>query len=105
TTPTDAEGVAMKQAGRWLLLAAPLALIPQAAYAQKQKPPNASAPPPVSADADADQPSPPAAGSPSAAPGAEPAAAPAAGEAPPAGGVDICQITPDAPQCAVAKEI
>jgi outer membrane beta-barrel protein len=102
----------MKQAGRWLLLATPLALIPQAAYAQKQKPPNgaAASTPPVSADADADQPSPPAAGG-STAPtpggaGAEPGASPTPAEAAAgAGGVDICQITPDAPQCAVSKEV
>jgi outer membrane beta-barrel protein len=114
----DAEGVAMKQARRWLLLAAALVLLPQAAYAQKKKPTKgaapaaAPAPAPASADADADAP---------AAPGAQPAAAPAAGDAtgapggaPPEGvgapageapgGMDICQITPDAPQCAAAKE-
>jgi outer membrane beta-barrel protein len=112
----DAEGVAMKQARRWLLLATALVLLPQAAYAQKKKatkgsaPAAAPAPAPASADADAD-----------AAPAAQPPAAPAAGdqtapaggaapegvgapagEAP--GGMDICQITPDAPQCAAAKE-
>ncbi len=38
----DAEGVAMKQARRWLLLAAALVLLPQAAYAQKKKPKGAS---------------------------------------------------------------
>src|SRR5580693_1480940 len=114
TTPTDAEGVAMKQAGRWLLLAVPLALIPQAAHAQKKKPPNAGAAPaaaaafpaPVSADADADQPTPPAAAA--AAPATPTDATPAPSDAtgaPPAGGVDICQITPDAPQCQVAKEV
>jgi outer membrane beta-barrel protein len=111
TTPTDAEGVAMKQAGRWLLLAVALALIPQAAYAQKKKPTNAGATPaaaadtpaPVNADADSDQPA------------ATPPSTPAAGaETPPpadatggagAAGVDICQVTPDAPQCQVAKEV
>jgi outer membrane beta-barrel protein len=111
------EGVAMKQAGRWLLLAVPLALIPQVAHAQKKKPPNAGAapaaaaatPPPVSADADADQPSAPAgAGSPTPTPAdstATPPATDATGAAAGAGGVDICQITPDAPQCQVAKEV
>src|SRR5580658_7630187 len=113
TTPTDAEGVAMKQAGRWLLLAVPLALIPQVAHAQKKKPPNAGAAPaaaaasPVSADADADQPTPPSAASPAApAPDSTvPPASDATGAPAGAGGVDICQITPDAPQCAVAKEV
>jgi outer membrane beta-barrel protein len=97
----------MKQARRWLLLAAALVLLPHAAYAQKKpKPPKTAAPPapaggegtaaaPV--DADADQPA------------AAPPAAPAGGAATPAesggGDQDICQITPDAPQCAAAKEI
>jgi outer membrane beta-barrel protein len=113
TTPTDAEGVAMKQAGRWLLLAVSLALIPQVAHAQKKKPPNAgtapaaaaASPSPVSADADADQA--PAAGAPTPAPSpdATPTPAPDAAGAAGAGGVDICQITPDAPQCQVAKEV
>ncbi len=103
----------MKQARRWLLLAAALVLVPQAAFAQKKKPPPkggtaspATAPaagagtPAVPADADADA---------TAAP-----AAPAAGTEPPTatpatggdqGGMDVCQITPDAPQCTAAKEI
>jgi outer membrane beta-barrel protein len=103
----------MKQARRWLLLAAALVLVPQAAFAQKKKPPPkggtaspTTAPaagagtPAVPADADADS---------AAAP-----AAPAAGTEPPTatpatggdqGGMDICQITPDAPQCTAAKEI
>jgi outer membrane beta-barrel protein len=103
----------MKQAGRWLLLAAPLALIPQVAHAQKKKPPNtgaapaaaAASPPPVSADADADQPA--AAGAPAASPdSASPPPGDTSGGVPAgAGGVDICQITPDAPQCQVAKEV
>ncbi len=100
----------MKQARRWLLLAAALVLLPQAAYAQrKPKPkPAPTTPAPTTetgtqaAPADADAP----------AGGAAPAA-PAGGEAPgatpPAGAgggeVDVCQITPDAPQCAAAKEI
>jgi len=109
----------MKQAGRWLLLAVPLALIPQAAHAQKKKPPNAGAAPaaaaasptPVSADADADQPTPPPAAASPATPATDSTSPPAsdttggAGAAAGAGGVDICQITPDAPQCQVAKEV
>ena len=100
----------MKQARRWLLLAAALMLLPQAAYAQrKPKPPKtAPAPPPPAegatpaapADADADQ------------PGAAPAA-PAGGDQPGATaapgasdqGMDVCSITPDAPQCQAAKQI
>ncbi len=101
----------MKQARRWLLLAAAMMLLPQAALAQKKKPkgtpPPAAAPaaaPAAPADADADAP----AGA--AAPGAAPAgSADATATPPPAGdtggGMDICQITPDAPQCAAAKEI
>ncbi len=103
----------MKQARRWLLLAAALMLLPQAALAQKKKPKGSAAAPAASsaapapaapADADADA---PAAG---AAAGAAPAASgdttatpPPAGDT--GGGMDICQITPDAPQCAAAKEI
>jgi outer membrane beta-barrel protein len=103
----------MKQARRWLLLAAALVLLPQAAYAQKKKatkgaPP--AAPAPVSADADAPAapaapttPAPPASADDTAAPPAAPEGVGApAGEAP--GGMDICQITPDAPQCQAAKE-
>jgi len=98
----------MKQARRWLLLAAALVLLPQAAYAQRKPKPPKPAPPAAPAgggttaapaDADADQPA------------AAPPAPPAGGEAPSAtppaggGGDDICQITPDAPQCTAAKEI
>ncbi len=103
----------MKQARRWLLLAAALVLVPQAAYAQKKKPPKgggtpapttapAAGAPAAPADADADQPTPaPAQGGDQTG-----AAPPAAGETPPAtGGVDICQITPDAPECATAKTL
>ena len=107
----DAEGVAMKQARRWLLLATALVLLPQAAYAQKKKATKgAPAAAPASADADADSaaaPAPawaPASADEAAAPGAaaaEGVGAPA-GESP--GGMDICQITPDAPQCQAAKE-
>jgi outer membrane beta-barrel protein len=83
-------------------------MVPHAAYAQKKpKPPKTGEPPAppaggtgtaaAPADADAD----------SAAPAATP---PASGAATPpdqggGGDQDICQITPDAPQCAAAKEI
>jgi outer membrane beta-barrel protein len=109
----DAEGVAMKQARRWLLLATALVLMPQAAYAQKKKATKGAAPAaaaPVSADADADapaaaQPAPaPAGGDQAGTPAATPeGAGTPAGEAP--GGMDVCQITPDAPQCQAVKEI
>jgi outer membrane beta-barrel protein len=110
----DAEGVAMKQAPRWLLLAAAFVLLPQAAYAQKKKntkgntaaPTPAPAAAPASADADADSPAPAPAGGAAGGdqggtPGADATGAPAGGDT---GGMDICQITPDAPQCAAAKE-
>jgi outer membrane beta-barrel protein len=101
----------MKQARRWLLLAAALVLLPHAAYAQKKKPPkggNTGAPPappaagapPAPADADADQPTPP-----PAAPAGGETSTPAAPGGEAGAGMDICQITPDAPQCAAAKEI
>jgi outer membrane beta-barrel protein len=106
----------MKQARRWLLIAAAMVLLPHAAYAQKKKPPKggntgattapasgdtpAAAPAPANADADADQPAAPPTPAPTdqgadtAAPGGD------------SGGLaDICQITPDAPQCQAAKEI
>jgi outer membrane beta-barrel protein len=93
----------MKQARRWLLLAAALVVLPQAAYAQRKPKPPKPAPPAAPAggtaaapaDADADQPA------------TAPPAPPAGGETPAAGGGgdDICQITPDAPQCAAAKQI
>ncbi|HEY1693048.1 MAG TPA: outer membrane beta-barrel domain-containing protein [Polyangiaceae bacterium] len=103
----------MKQARRWLLLAAALMLVPQAAYAQKKpKPPKtAPTPPPPAdgsgsaaapADADADQ-------SGAAAPPAAPAGGDQTGATPAPGaadsGMDVCQITPDAPQCTAAKQI
>jgi outer membrane beta-barrel protein len=90
--------------------------MPHAAYAQKKKPPKGggtAAPPttapapgspnaPAPADADADQP----AGAPAPA-GDQTGTPPAAGgETPPTtGGMDICQITPDAPECATAKTL
>jgi outer membrane beta-barrel protein len=99
----------MKQARRWLLLAAALVVLPQAAYAQKKPPKGGAAAPasapasgdatPVSADADAPAtaaPVPPATGD-------QTPATPAPGGD--QGGMDICQITPDAPQCTAAKEI
>jgi outer membrane beta-barrel protein len=114
----DAEGVAMKQARRWLLLATALVLLPQAAYAQKKKATKgsapATAPAPASADADADSAAAPAAspapaGAPASADEATPGAPAPEGVGAPAGespgGMDICQITPDAPQCQAAKEI
>jgi outer membrane beta-barrel protein len=101
----------MKQARRWLLLAAALVLVPQAAYAQKKKPkagsPPAAAPagetPAAPADMDADAPT-PAPGAPATPPAGGETGAPAAGgEA--GGGMDICQITPDAPQCAASNQV
>jgi outer membrane beta-barrel protein len=112
----------MKQARRWLLLAAALLLVPQAAYGQKKKPKGGNASPPPAAapaapaPADADAPAAGAAPATGAAGGDQTGAtpAPAGGDQtgatpPPAGGdqggMDVCQITPDAPQCAAAKEI
>jgi outer membrane beta-barrel protein len=97
----------MKQARRWLLLAAALVLLPQAANAQKKKPKGATpaAPagetPAAPADMDADQPSTPAAP----APAGETPGVPGETGAPPDSGMDVCQITPDAPQCQAAKEV
>ena len=106
----------MKQARRWLLLAAALVLLPQAAYAQKKKPkggsaaPAAAAPagdtPAAPADMDADRRRDP--GGTCAAPaGGDQTGTPAGGDTGSGGGgeMDICQITPDAPQCQAAKEI
>ncbi|MGH7297049.1 MAG: outer membrane beta-barrel domain-containing protein [Polyangiaceae bacterium] len=99
----------MKQARRWLLLAAALVLMPQAAYAQKKPKTPKGAPPPSAdtsgtaaapADADADSPGTAAPAAPAG--GDQPGAAPgAAGDT----GMDVCQITPDAPQCTAAKSI
>jgi outer membrane beta-barrel protein len=100
----------MKQARRWLLLATALVLLPQAAFAQKKKlPKDADAPAggstagkPVDMDA-ADQ---QAAPSPAGASTDQPAPVEGVGApAPAGGGVDICQITPDAPQCQAQKEV
>ncbi|HXN31596.1 MAG TPA: outer membrane beta-barrel domain-containing protein [Polyangiaceae bacterium] len=94
----------MKQACRWLLLAAALGLVPQPAYAQKKKPTKGADTPsgagaPV--DMDADQPA-----NPAPAPSGESAPTEGVGTPPPPGngGMDICQITPDAPQCQAQKE-
>ncbi len=94
----------MKQARRWLLLEADHELVPQAAIAQKKKPTKggdapAAAGAPV--DMDSDQPANPAPPS-----SAETKPTDAAGTVPPPinGGMDICQITPDAPQCQAQKE-
>ncbi len=104
----------MKQARRWLLLAAALVLLPQAAYAQKKKPKGgataapAPAPAPVSADtgseaapADMDADSP----ATTPAPAATPPANPPAGGDTGGGDTDICQITPDAPECTAEKSV
>jgi outer membrane beta-barrel protein len=102
----------MKQACRWLLLATAFALLPQAAYAQKKKPTKGADAPaggstsgtPV--DMDADQPAapttPPASGDQTGPTGVEGAGTPPASSG---GGMDICQITPDAPQCQAQKEV
>jgi outer membrane beta-barrel protein len=107
----------MKQARRWLLLAAAIVLLPQAAYAQKKKPkgatpaaaPAGDTPAAAPADMDADQPTPPAA-APAAPPAAggdttAPAGAGDTGAPADSGALDVCQITPDAPQCQAAKEV
>ena len=107
----------MKQARRWLLLAAALVLLPQAAYAQKKKPKAGNATPAAAAaTARATRRPPRPIWTPirrpqlrrSATPpaGGDQTAAPApATRAPRGGEMDICQITPDAPQCQAAKEI
>jgi outer membrane beta-barrel protein len=91
--------------------------MPQAAYAQKKPtkggntnataPANVGAPAP--ADADADQPASPPAGAPPAGAGPADQGTSAPGGETPAGGesgvADICQITPDAPQCQAAKGV
>jgi outer membrane beta-barrel protein len=98
-----------------------IALAPQAAHAQKKKGTKGAAPAaapagaPASADADADSPAPapaggaapgaPASGEPGAGGGDTGAAGGAAGgEASGEGAMDVCQITPDAPQCAAAAK-
>jgi outer membrane beta-barrel protein len=89
-----------------------LVLLPQAAFAQKKKSPKSADTPAADTagkpvDMDADQTAQPAAAAPdqpAAAPspaGVEAVGTPTGG----GGGVDICQITPDAPQCQAAKEV
>src|SRR5690349_11954126 len=101
----------MKQARRWLLFTAALALLPQGAYAQKKKPPKGGeAPagaPAANAPVNMDEESKPA--SPATPPAGGESTTPAPGEGgatgPAAGGMDICQVTPDAPSCQAQKEI
>ncbi len=101
----------MKQACRWLLLAAAFVLLPHSAYAQKKKPakgneapasPAPAAGAPVDMDSDTSANPAPAAAAPASADQAPPEGA---GTPPPSGGMDICQITPDAPQCQAQKEV
>jgi outer membrane beta-barrel protein len=97
-----------------------MVLLPHAAYAQKKKPPKggntgaatapasgdstAAAPAPANADADADQPASPPPTTPAPTDQGADTGAAAGGDS--GGGLaDICQITPDAPQCQAAKEI
>jgi outer membrane beta-barrel protein len=99
----------MKQACRWLLLAAALVLLPQAAYAQKKKPPKGGDAPAGGAatgapvNMDADQPSPANPTPPTT--GGEAPSSDTGGPAPSPGGMDICQVTPDAPACQAQKEV
>jgi outer membrane beta-barrel protein len=85
-------------------------LMPQAAYAQKKKPPKSGETPastPASSgavDMDADQPAAPAAPAPAAGDTAPPPPE-GLGTPPATGGVDICQITPDADVCKAQKEV
>ena len=112
----------MKQARRWLLLAAAVAILPQAAYAQKKKLPKSAQPSSTSAvTAPADSTPVPAAPADADAPATPPSGDAAGGGAGlsvsgqgssvtditggAAGGVDICQTVPDAPQCTAAKQI
>jgi outer membrane beta-barrel protein len=102
----------MKQACRGLLFAAALLSLPQAAYAQKKKPPKggdtpatASGAPAAPVDMDADQPKSAGPTSPSQTPEPSPPTGTEGTGAPAAGGMDICQITPDAPQCQAQKEL
>jgi outer membrane beta-barrel protein len=100
----------MKQARRWLLLAAALVLLPQAAYAQKKKPPKGGDTPASGAatgapvDMDADQPA-KAANPTTPPPASEPSGGDSTTPAPSPGGMDICQVTPDAPACQAQKEV
>jgi len=109
----------MKQARRWLLLAAAVMLLAQPAFAQKKKPkgggkgttPATEAAPAGGAPAgaaaapvDLDAPAPPAGAPPPAGAETPSAGAGETGGLPAEGGMDVCQITPDAPQCQAAKE-
>jgi outer membrane beta-barrel protein len=106
----------MKQARRWLLLAAALMVLPQGAYAQKKKPPKGGEAPAAggastgtaNAPANMDEESKPA--NPTTPPaGAESTTPSTGGEGGPTGpapgGMDICQVTPDAPSCQAQKEV
>ncbi len=101
----------MKQAWRWLLVAAALSLLPKAALAQKKpkKPPPAAAQPAApaaGAEIELDAPAAPAAPATPAAPGAD-GATPAEGAPPggagPGGAGGICEIDPTA--CPKAEDI
>jgi outer membrane beta-barrel protein len=118
----------MKQARRWLLLAASVMLLAQPAFAQKKKPkgggkgatpateaapagaapagaaPAGAAPAPVDLDAPTPAGAPPPAGSETPGAGAGAAETGGLGGEAGGGGMDVCQITPDAPQCQAAKE-
>lgn len=94
----EAEGVPMKQAGSWLLLAAAILLTPQAAYAQQKKPGKPPAPtqptaPAAGGDIELDEPP----KDPNAGAGA---GTPPAGDT---GGGGICEIDPTA--CPKASDI
>jgi outer membrane beta-barrel protein len=99
----------MKQACRWLLLAAALVLLPQAVYAQKKKPTKGSDAPATGGaaapvDMDSDQPA--KSSNPPTSPAASEPTTPAGeGGGGAVGGMDICQVTPDAPSCQAQKEV
>jgi outer membrane beta-barrel protein len=102
----SAEGVVMKQARKWLPIAAALMLLPQAALAQKGggKKPAAPAAPAAAAEIELDAPPTPAPGATPAVPGGVPGGIPggelggaaAGGAAAGAGGGGICDIDPSA---------
>jgi outer membrane beta-barrel protein len=100
----------MKQAWRWLLVAAALSLLPKAALAQKKpkKPAAPAAQPAAGGEIELDAPAAPAAPAGTPPPEGGPAATPAegGGAAPPAGGAPgggICEIDPTA--CPKAEDI